>query len=147
MAPVYLAAIDRIPFFSIFWVQLINTANLPGSELHRGVGRGSFITGRSVHNQRIERLWCVSCIGHLYHLFYAMEDEGLLDPVDEVDLIFLPQINQQLASFKAAYCRHKLRTEYNQDTFTALDQKSHDLTALGVYGLDELSEVCLLSST
>lgn len=87
----------------------------------RGPGRGSFITGRSVHNQRIERLWrdvFTSCTGQLYHLFYSMEDEGLLDPIDEVDLfalhfVFLPRINEQLDSFREAYCRHKLRTEHN----------------------------------
>ena len=123
---------------------------------HRGPDRGSFIAGRSVHNQRIERLWrdvFTLCTGHMYHMFYCLEDEGLLDPVDELDLfalhfVFLPRINQQLEGFKAAYCRHKLRTEHNLTplqlwTRGALDTR--DLTALaGIYGLDELTEVGVL---
>lgn len=120
---------------------------------HRGPNRGSFITGRSVHNQRIERLWrdvFSSCTGHLYHMFYAMEDEGLLDPVDEVDLfalhfVFLPRINQQLESFRAAYCRHKLRTEHNRTPLQLWTQglvATQDLMALS--GIDEISEVTCL---
>lgn len=119
----------------------------------RGPGRGSFITGRSVHNQRIERLWrdvFSSCTGHLYHMFYSMENEGLLDPVDEVDLfalhfVFLPRINQQLRSFKEAYCRHKLRTEHNctpLQLWTRGILTTEDSTALaGVLGSDEINEV------
>lgn len=120
---------------------------------HRGPGRGSFITGRSVHNQRIERLWrdvFSSCTAPLYHMFYSLEDEGLLDPVDEVDLfvlhfVFIPRINQQLHSFKAAYCRHKLRTEHNHSPLQLWTRGilvTDDLAALGgVYGLDEINEV------
>lgn len=119
----------------------------------RGTGRGSFITGRSVHNQRIERLWrdvFSSCLSHLYSMFYCLEDEGLLDPLDEVDLfslhfVFIPRINQQLDSFSAAYCRHKLRTEHNQTPLQLWIRGllvTEDLTALaGAYGLDELTEV------
>ena len=87
----------------------------------RGPGRGSFIVGRSVHNQRIERLWrdlFETCLSPLYYAFYSLEDEALLDPTDDIDIfclhyVYLPRINDQLQTFQQAYCRHKLRTEGN----------------------------------
>ena len=88
----------------------------------RGPDRGSIIAGRSVHNQRIERLWrdvFSGCISLFYRLFYFLEEHGLLDPTDEQDLfslhyVYVPRINQQLSLFLHAWNHKPLSTERNK---------------------------------
>ena len=86
---------------------------------HRGAYRNSMLTGSSIHNQRIERLFrdVFRCAVQLYYrLFYFLEDQGKLDPSNHrhiyaLHYVYMPRINRTLDHFCSGWNNHGIRTE------------------------------------
>jgi len=99
------------------------------------------LTGSSVHNERIERMWrdVHRCVASTFsEIFRDLEIDGVLDPLNEADLycihfIFLPRINQALLEFQESWNNHAISTEGNKTPYQLLIEGLGHVTTMHDY--------------
>jgi len=97
---------------------------------------GHVVDHLSVHNQCIEHLWrdlFTGCTTVFYNLFYFMEDNGILQPDNPVELfclhyVFVPQTNISLNQFVSMWNYHLLQSMSNKSSYQLWTTGRHSET-------------------
>ncbi|CAC5390780.1 unnamed protein product [Mytilus coruscus] len=98
------------------WMEIYKIAEYMAEP--RGLSNAGMITGKSTHNQRIERLWrdiFNGVLSFFYYLFYFLEDIGSRDPINDSHLyalhyVYMNRINHNLEMWRSAWNPHRIRT-------------------------------------
>lgn len=105
------------------------------------------LTGKSVHNQRIERFWrdlAKDVVGFYKSLFESIQRLYMIDFDDPVSIFclhycFLSRINQDLKNYVETWNSHKIRTEKNRTPYQLLILNTGKSAAVEVpndYGIE-----------